>query len=113
MGHTEMKLAVAGLSETAITDLRQRLTDGDWSSFRPAERVAFAFARKQAHHPDTITPQDFQSLIAQFGSERAVDVVWWICQCHYMTRVADAFQLPLESQNVFDGFLPTKPAESP
>jgi hypothetical protein len=28
-------------------------------------------------------------------------VVWWTARCHYMTRVADAFQLPLERDNVF------------
>jgi hypothetical protein len=28
-------------------------------------------------------------------------VIWWACRCHYMTRVADAFQLPLERENVF------------
>jgi alkylhydroperoxidase family enzyme len=113
MGHTEMKLAVAGLSDNAITDLRRRLADGDWSSFRPAERAAFAFARKQANSPDAVTPQDFRQLVEHFGSERAIDVVWWICQCHYMTRIADAFQLPLERENVFDGFLPAKTAKKP
>jgi multidrug efflux pump subunit AcrA (membrane-fusion protein) len=28
-------------------------------------------------------------------------VLWWAARCHYMTRVADAFQLPLERDNVF------------
>ena len=111
MGHTEMKLAVAGLNENTIADLRRRLADGNWSSFAPAEQAAFAFARKQAPCADAVTPQDFQSLVDQFGSDRALDVVWWICQCHYMTRIADAFQLPLENDNVFDGFLPEKRAE--
>lgn len=113
MGHTEMKLAVAGLSQHTIANLRRRLADGDWSTFAPAEQAAFAFARKQAANPDAVTPQDLQALIDHFGSERALDVVWWICQCHYMTRIADAFQLPLESANVFDGFLPEKRAEMP
>jgi alkylhydroperoxidase family enzyme len=113
MGHTEMKLAVAGLSKKAIADLRKRLASGNWASFHPAERVAFAFARKQAHRPDAVTPRDYRQLVDHFGDERAIDVVWWICQCHYMTRIADAFQLPLEQQNVFDGFLPAKTAERP
>ncbi|MCI0455907.1 MAG: hypothetical protein L0Z62_02870 [Gemmataceae bacterium] len=43
--------------------------------------------------------------MAHHGRERAVDVLWWVCHCHYMTCVADAFQLPLEPGNVFDGFL--------
>jgi alkylhydroperoxidase family enzyme len=113
MGHTEMKLAVAGLNDQAIADLRKRLGSDDWSSFHPAERAAFRFARKQAHDPDAVTSGDLQSLVAQFGSEQAVDVVWWICQCHYMTRIADAFQLPLEQENVFDGFRPEKTAGHP
>ena len=113
MGHTEMKLAVAGLNESTIADLRRRLAGGNWSTFPAAERAAFAFARKQAPSPDAVTPEDFQTLVDHFGSERALDVVWWICQCHYMTRIADAFQLPLENENVFDGFLPEKRAERP
>jgi alkylhydroperoxidase family enzyme len=106
MGHSEMRLAVAGLDETALTDLNRRLVRGEWSAFRAAERVAFAFAHKQARHPAAVTPQDFHRLVDHFGRERAIDVVWWASRCHYMTRVADAFQLPLESANVFDGFPP-------
>lgn len=30
------------------------------------------------------------------------DVVWWSCRCHYMTRIADSFQPPLEKENVFE-----------
>ena len=42
-----------------------------------------------------------QGLIDHFGTERALDVLWWACRCHYMTRVADAFQISLERENVF------------
>ena len=108
-----MKLAVAGLNENAIADLRKQLAGEDWSRFRPAERAAFLFARKQAHNPEAIAAQDLQSLVDHFGNERAIDVVWWICQTHYMTRIADAFQLPLEQENVFDGFRPEKRTEKP
>lgn len=108
MGHTEMVLAVAGLNGNAITDLQKRLAQGDWSGFSPAERAAFAFARKQAHAPAAITAQDCQQLVDHFGEERSLDILWWICRCHYMTRVADAFQLPLERENVFDGFRPDR-----
>jgi len=108
MGHTEMVLAVAGLNSDAIADLHRRLAGGDWSAFSPADRAAFAFARKQARDPAAIAAQDWQQLVDHFGDERALEVLWWICRCHYMTRVADAFRLPLENDNVFDGFLPEK-----
>jgi alkylhydroperoxidase family enzyme len=101
MGHCEMLLAVAGLDTTALAAQTRRLASGDWSGFTPAERVAFAFARKQAKKPASINSQDVEKLRRHFGPDRTLDVIWWACRCHYMTRVADAFQLPLEPENVF------------
>lgn len=101
MGHCEMLLAVAGLDDDDVAERTRKLASGDWSSFTPAERAAFHFARKQAQAPWSITGADVAELQRQFGIERALDVVWWSCRCHYMTRVADAFQLPLERENVF------------
>src|SRR5262245_28134326 len=113
MGHCEMLLAVAGLDEKEIEERTRRLASGDWSSFPPAEQVAYSFARKQARTPWAITQEDVDLLARHFGQERALDVIWWACRCHYMTRVADAFQLPLEKENVFTGLFPKpmKPAK--
>jgi hypothetical protein len=108
MGHTQMLLAVAGLNEQQVAEREQRLA-GDWSSFSPAERAAFAFARKQARQPWVVERTDVAALVERFGLERALDVIWWSCRCHYMTRVADAFQLPLERENVFQR--PAEPVE--
>lgn len=105
MGHTEMLLAVAGLDQRAIKERIRRLAEGNWSSFSNAERVAFSFVQKQARTPSSVTDRDVRSLVEHFGTERALDVIWWSCRCHYMTCVSDAFQLQLERENVFDGFL--------
>lgn len=96
-----MLLAVAGLDENAIKERTRQLGSGDWSGFTAAEQAAFAFARKQTKKPSSITKDDVDTLIHHFGHARALDVIWWSCRCHYMTRVADAFQLPLEKENVF------------
>ena len=101
MGHCEMLLAVAGLDDNAIQKRTQQLAEGDWSAFPPAERVAFKYAHKVSRDPASVTDLDVQELVQHFGPERALDVIWWTCRCHYMTRVADAFQLPLERTNVF------------
>ena len=106
MGHCEMLLAVAGLNEDAIHQRTRRLAEGDWSSFSAGEQAAFRFARKQAKSAAAIRASDVQGLINHFGVARSIDIIWWNCRCHYMTRVADAFQLPLEKDNVFDGFTP-------
>ena len=96
-----MLLAVAGLDVKQITEREKKLAGGDWSSFSPAERAAFALARKLSREPASVGPADMAELRKYFGAERAMDVLWWACRCHYMTRVADAFQLPLERENVF------------
>ena len=108
MGHCEMLLAVAGLDERSIRARTKNLANGDWSAFPPAERAAFALARKLSKEPWSIGPDDTAELRRQVGPERALDVIWWACRCHYMTRVADAFQLPLERGNVFGGGPPPK-----
>ncbi len=97
-----MLLAVAGLGEGQVQDRVARLARGEWSSFTPAEQHAFAYVRKAAQTPWQVDRANYDALVRHFGAERALDVVWWTCRCHYMTRVADAFQLPLEKENVFE-----------
>lgn len=109
MGHTEMLLAVAGLDADALEKRTRMLASGDWSSLPPYERAAFFFAKKLAKTPGEIDDDDRKRLIEHFGAERAVDVMWQASWCNYMTRVADAFQLPLERDNVFAPLPPTPP----
>lgn len=104
-----MLLAVAGLDQQQIAERSRRIAAGEWSSFTRPEQAAFAFARKQAVSPSDLTREDLQQLIEQLGPERALDAVWWSSRCHYMTRVADAFQLPLERENVFQRPRPAQP----
>jgi len=103
-----MLLAVAGLEEDEIAERTRRLAEGDWSSFTAGERAAFAFARKQAKTAASIARADVESLVKHFGADRTLDIIWWNARCHYMTRVADAFQLPLERDNVFRGIMSPK-----
>ena len=91
-----MLLAVAGLDSEQILDRTARLATGDWASFTPSERTAFSFAGRLTREPWAISHADTQSLVTYFGEERALDVVWWSCRCHYMTCVADALQLPVD-----------------
>ena len=78
------------------------ISSTDWSSFPAEERAAFLYARKMSKEPWSLTDGDYDTLVSHFGATRVIDVVWWASRCHYMTRVADAFQLPLERENVFD-----------
>jgi hypothetical protein len=101
MGHSEMLLAVAGLKKDEIKTRTQKLASGDWSGFPPAEALAFQTGYKLTREPAAFSDADRRALVAAFGPDRAVDVIWYGAWCNYMTRVADAFQLPLERDNVF------------
>jgi alkylhydroperoxidase family enzyme len=101
MGHSEMLLAVAGLDNDQIRQRTESLASGDWSSFTPAEQVALQFAYKLTREARHISDTDVQLLSETFGERRALDLIWYVSWCNYMTRVADAFQLPLEQENVF------------
>ncbi len=103
-----MLLAVAGLDAKAVKEHTRALAVGDWSRFPPAEQAALGVARTLATRT-ALAARDFQGLADQLGRDRAADVVWWVCHCHYMMCVADALQLPLESTNVFDGFAAEAP----
>jgi hypothetical protein len=101
MGHSEMLLAVAGLKPEEVKVLTKKLASGDWSSFPAAQRTAFGLAYQMSKEPSKITDGDRAALVAVFGTERATDLIYYVAWCNYMTRIADAFQLPLERDNVF------------
>ena len=103
-----MLLAVAGLKSEEVRVRTKKLSTGDWSDFPPAERAAFGLAYQLSREPDRLTDKDRAALVAVFGTNRTVDLIWYSSWCNYMTRVADAFQLPLERENVFTSSPPKK-----
>lgn len=94
-----MLLAVAGMKPEQVDATTRRLAEGGASN---AERAAYAFVRKQAKDPTSITDADIQELQKHYNPDKAWHVIWWAARCHYMTKVADAFQLPLERNNPFE-----------
>jgi alkylhydroperoxidase family enzyme len=100
MGHSEMCLAVAGLKSQQVDAITRQLA-GDWSDLTPAEVAALTFTRKQCLDPDSITDDDVDELERHYGPQLAWHIIFFASRSHYMTRVADAFQLPLEKENPF------------
>src|SRR5262245_21179372 len=97
-----MGLAVAGQKDDEIKERAKKLSNGVWSAlFSPAERLALHFAVKLSRKPWEVTKKDTEELSAALGRHRALDIIWRASWANYMTRVADAFQFPLEKENVF------------
>src|SRR6266403_2660947 len=65
-----MKLAVAGLKEEEIAAL-----DGDWSEFTPAQRAAFAFARKFTHEPHRLNDADIDQLRRHYKDLQILEMI--------------------------------------
>jgi hypothetical protein len=108
MGHCEMLMEVGGLKPDEIAERTRKMAEGDWSEFAAAERAAFSLAAILTHAPWSVTDEDLAALESALGKERALDAVWWIARCQFMTKVSDAFQLSLERENVFKDFEPPK-----
>lgn len=113
MGHGNMLLAVAGLKDDEIKQRTKKLAAGEWDEFAPAERQAYAFAAKLSSDPAKVSNTDVKELVATFGTERAVDIIWYSSWVNFMTRVADSFQFNLERDNVFAAPAQKKAPESP
>ena len=96
-----MTLAVAGLNDSEVTARAKLLAGGDWSTLPAYERLGYRFAAKLTRDPAAVTPHDVAAVADTFGPLRTADLIWYTAWCNYMTRVADAFQLPLERENVF------------
>lgn len=110
MGHVEMILAVAGRTADEVAAETKRLAGGE-AGYTAAEKAAYAFTRKQAAEPWAISDDDVAKLEKELGKDKAWQVIWWAARCHYMTKVADAFQLPLEKENPFRAMPGAKPAK--
>lgn len=108
MGHCEMLMEVGGLNKDQIAARTAEMSKADWSGFPAAERVAFSLASQLTRAPWDTTDADVENLKHVLGEARAIDAIWWIARCQFMTKVSDTFQLPLERENVFIDFEPPK-----
>ncbi|MBX9623365.1 MAG: hypothetical protein K2X82_06085 [Gemmataceae bacterium] len=102
-----MILAVAGMSAGEVAEKSKRLASG--VGLTPAEEAAGKFIRKQAKTPWAVTDADIAELEKALGREKAWQTIWWASRNQYMTKVADAFQLPLEQTNPFRAMPGAKP----
>ncbi len=113
MGHCEMNWEVAGLTKAEIAERSKTLSGDNWSAFPPEEQRAFAFARKLTRNPGSITNEDVQGIIRDFGKEVGANILMYTSRCNYMVRVSNGFQLSLERDNVFfDYYDVPKPARA-
>ena len=105
MGHVVMTSAVAGVPESDVLNI-------EIAGYEDPKRVvAFDFARKVTLRPIDVRKADITALREHFTDKEIVEIVLAVCRYNTMNRLADAFGVPLERENVFKR--PPKPPETP
>ena len=89
LGHQESKLLGAGLKEEEIAAL-----DGDWSEFTPAQRAAFAFARKLTYEPYHLNDADIASLRKDYKDLQILEMILSVSGNNAINRWKEGVGVP-------------------
>ncbi len=89
LGHQEIKLAMAGLSDDEIAVL-----DLDWSGFSQAEQAAMRFTQKLTLQPQNLARQDVMELKKYFDDKQLVELIYTISSYNSINRWTDSLGLP-------------------
>jgi carboxymuconolactone decarboxylase family protein len=89
MGHQESKLLNAGLKEDEIAAL-----DGDWSEFTPAQRAAFALARRLTSEPQNLNDADFDAVRKHFNDLQILEMVVSVAGNNSINRWKEGVGVP-------------------
>jgi Carboxymuconolactone decarboxylase family len=113
LGHQESKLLGAGLKEEDIAAL-----DGDWSEFTPAQRAAFAFARKITFEPNALTDADINNLRKHYTDLQILEMILSVSGNNAINRWKEGVGVPQSSNgggfsNRTENANPATPAPAP
>lgn len=96
LGHQEVKLQAAGVSDDRLAAL-----DADWSEFKPAEAAAFAFVKKLSRTPQDVNEADIEALRRRFNDREILDILFSTGNYVAMTRWTGGLAIPQEDHRVY------------
>jgi alkylhydroperoxidase family enzyme len=96
LGHQEVKLKSAGVSDDSLAAL-----DTDWTAFTPAERAAFGFVRKLGRKPHEITTADVNELRKYYNDLQIFDIIFATGGFTATTRWTGGLMIPQEEHRVY------------
>lgn len=96
LGHQELKLASAGVSDDEIAVL-----DGSWVDVPAKERAAYDFTRKLTHTPHLITPADVEALKKYYTPAQVSEILVTVAGYNSTNRWTDGLNIPSEASGAF------------
>ncbi|MBS0201359.1 MAG: carboxymuconolactone decarboxylase family protein [Planctomycetes bacterium] len=92
LGHQESKLLGAGMTEDEIAAL-----DGDWSEHTPAQRTAYAFARKITYEPHHLNDADINGLRKFYMDKQILEMILSVAGNKSINRWKEGAGIPQSS----------------
>lgn len=89
LGHQEVKLSTAGMSDDQIAAL-----DFEWTRYPAAEQAAFELTRKLTVAPHTISAADVEALRAHYSEAQIIELVYKAAFYNSVTRWTDSTGIP-------------------
>jgi alkylhydroperoxidase family enzyme len=89
LGHQEWKLAATGMKEEEVAAL-----DGDWSEFTPAQRAAFALARKVTYEPHRLRDADLDALRPHYKDLQILEMIFSVAGNNSTNRWKEGVGVP-------------------
>jgi alkylhydroperoxidase family enzyme len=96
MGHQEVKLAGAGLTDDQIAAL-----DCDWSAYSEAERAAFALTKKLTNEPFAVTDADVEAVRRHYTDAQVLEIILTVAGDNATNRWTGGLAIPQEEHRVF------------
>lgn len=93
LGHQESKLLATGMTEDEIAAL-----DGDWADSTPAQRAAYAFARKFTFEPNNISDADIDGLRKHYKDLQILEMILSMAGNNAINRWKEGAGVP-QSEN--------------
>jgi alkylhydroperoxidase family enzyme len=91
LGHQEIKLTSTGMTDDQIAAL-----DVNWSEFTPAQRAAFAFARKLTYEPHAVTDEDVAGLRKHYTDLQTLEIIFTVAGNNATNRWTGSLAIPPE-----------------
>jgi len=99
LGHQEVKLASAGLTEDAIAAL-----DGDWTDADPTARAARLLAVHKTMAPQKPVPKDvLAALASRFDEAQIEEIILAVANYNAMNRWTGPLNIPQEDHRTYAG----------
>ncbi len=93
LGHQELKLRRAGMSENEIASL-----DSQWDVFAPGEQSAFRVARGLTINPHRLSQSDFDRMKTFFPDGQMIDLLYTIARYNCVNRWTSATGIPQDHE---------------